>query len=67
MTVYNVTAVSDILLWRDENKSFTYFLVLALLYYWFFLCGRTFVSSAAKLLLLIAAILFGYGFLPSNM
>lgn len=58
--------VSDILLWRDENKSFTYFLVLALLYYWFFLCGRTFVSSAAKLLLLIATILFGYGFLPSN-
>ncbi|KAA8527274.1 hypothetical protein F0562_034629 [Nyssa sinensis] len=58
--------VADILLWRDEKKTFTYFLALVLLYYWFFLCGRTFISSAAKLMLLITIILSGYGILPSN-
>ncbi|XP_059654680.1 3beta-hydroxysteroid-dehydrogenase/decarboxylase [Cornus florida] len=58
--------VAEILLWRDEKKTFTYFLVLVLLFYWFFLCGRTFVSSAAKLLLLFAIFLYGYGILPSN-
>ncbi|GAV64310.1 3Beta_HSD domain-containing protein/Reticulon domain-containing protein [Cephalotus follicularis] len=57
---------ADIFLWRDEKETFTYFLVLALLFYWFFLCGRTFASSAAKLLLLITVILYGYGVLPSR-
>ncbi|WCJ41297.1 3-beta hydroxysteroid dehydrogenase/isomerase family protein [Euphorbia peplus] len=56
--------VADILLWRDEKKSFTYFLTFAVLYYWFLLSGRTFVSSAAKLLLLITFVLYGYGILP---
>ncbi|KAA8531429.1 hypothetical protein F0562_006218 [Nyssa sinensis] len=58
--------VADVLLWRDEKKTFTYFLALFLLYYWFFLCGRTFISSAAKLLLLITIILSGYRILPSK-
>ncbi|XP_044499796.1 3beta-hydroxysteroid-dehydrogenase/decarboxylase isoform X2 [Mangifera indica] len=58
--------VADILLWRDEKQSFTYFLALVLLFYWFFLSGRTFISSAANLLLLVSIVLFGYGFLPSN-
>ncbi|KAM7486788.1 hypothetical protein LguiA_002797 [Lonicera macranthoides] len=58
--------VADILLWRDEKISFTSFLALVLLYYWFFLCGRTFISSTARLLLLVTLILFGYGRLPSN-
>ncbi|KAL5781157.1 hypothetical protein ACOSP7_006186 [Xanthoceras sorbifolium] len=58
--------VADILLWRDEKKSFTCFLAMFLLFHWFFLCGRTFISSTAKLLLLVAIILFGYGILPSN-
>ncbi|KAJ0093912.1 hypothetical protein Patl1_26474 [Pistacia atlantica] len=57
----------DILLWRDEKKSFTYFLALVVLFYWFFLFGRTFTSSVANLLLLVSIALFGYGFLPSNM
>ncbi|KAK9288132.1 hypothetical protein L1049_016580 [Liquidambar formosana] len=57
--------VADILLWRDEKKTFTYFLGLVLLFYWFFLCGRTFISSAAMFLLLATFILFGYGILPS--
>ncbi|KAK4856055.1 hypothetical protein QYF36_013626 [Acer negundo] len=58
--------VADILLWRDEKKSFTCFLAMFLLFHWFFLCERTFISSAAKLLLLVSIILFGYGILPSN-
>ncbi|XP_021833306.1 3beta-hydroxysteroid-dehydrogenase/decarboxylase isoform X1 [Prunus avium] len=56
--------VADILLWRDEKKSFTYFLALNLLFYWFFLCGRTFASSVSKLLLLVSFGLYGYGILP---
>ncbi|XWS22208.1 hypothetical protein CRYUN_Cryun29cG0014500 [Craigia yunnanensis] len=58
--------VADVLLWRDEKKTFTCFLTLALVFYWFFLCGRTFTSSAAKLLLLVIVVLYGYGILPSK-
>ncbi|KAK6146320.1 hypothetical protein DH2020_020189 [Rehmannia glutinosa] len=54
----------DILLWRDEKKSFFCFLVLALLYYWFFLSGRAFISSVAKLFLLISVLLSGHHILP---
>ncbi|KAH1141694.1 hypothetical protein GLYMA_12G050900v4 [Glycine max] len=59
--------VADILLWRDEKKSFAYFLVLVLLFYWSFLSGRTFISSAARLLLLATLLLYGHGFLPSKL
>lgn len=55
--------VADILLWRNEKITFIYFLSVVLLYYWFFLCGRTFVSSMAKLLLLTTILLSGYCFL----
>lgn len=58
--------VADILLWRDERKSFAYFGVLVLVYYWLFLCGNTFISSAAQLLVFVAFILYAYGELPSN-
>lgn len=58
--------VADILLWRDEKKTFTYFFAFAMLFYWFLLSGRTFASSAAKLLLLITTILYGYGILPAQ-
>ncbi|XVF29408.1 hypothetical protein REPUB_Repub15cG0118600 [Reevesia pubescens] len=58
--------VADVLLWRDKKRTFTCFLTLALVFYWFFLCGRTFISSAAKLLLLVTVILYGYGILPSR-
>ncbi|GKV39217.1 hypothetical protein SLEP1_g47023 [Rubroshorea leprosula] len=56
--------VSDILLWRDERKTFTCFLALALVFYWFSLCGRTFISSMASLLLWVAIVLCGYGIIP---
>ncbi|KAA3485585.1 3beta-hydroxysteroid-dehydrogenase/decarboxylase isoform 3-like isoform X2 [Gossypium australe] len=56
----------DVLLWRDERKTFMCFLILALAFYWFFFCGKTFTSSAAQLLLLVTAILYGYGILASD-
>ncbi|XP_042514509.1 3beta-hydroxysteroid-dehydrogenase/decarboxylase [Macadamia integrifolia] len=59
--------VADILLWRDEKKTFTYFLASVLLFYWYLLSGRTFISSTAKLMLLFSVILFCHGFLPSTM
>ncbi|KAF4370999.1 3beta-hydroxysteroid-dehydrogenase/decarboxylase [Cannabis sativa] len=58
--------VADILLWRDEKKSFACFLALVLLFNWFFLSGRTFADSAAKLLLLLTFALFGYSVLPTK-
>ncbi|KAM7277847.1 hypothetical protein ACFE04_004981 [Oxalis oulophora] len=58
--------VADILLWRDEKETFVNFLALAVLFYCFFLSGRTFASSASMLLLLVTLVLFGYGFLPSQ-
>ncbi|KAK4566607.1 hypothetical protein RGQ29_002751 [Quercus rubra] len=58
--------VADILLWRDEKKTFTYFLALFLLFHWFFLSGRTFISSTATILLLISVILFGFGIISSK-
>lgn len=60
-------AVADILLWRDERKSFACFAVLVLVYYWLFLCGNTFISSTAQLLVFATFILYAYGELPSNM
>ncbi|KAI9391729.1 hypothetical protein POPTR_007G131200v4 [Populus trichocarpa] len=56
--------VSDILLWRDEKKTFTCFVALVLLFYWFLLSGKTFASSTANLLLLVTTILYGYANLP---
>jgi sterol-4alpha-carboxylate 3-dehydrogenase (decarboxylating) len=59
--------VADILLWRNGKASFTYFLGLVFLFYWFFLSGSTFISSAARLLLLVTLLLCGHGFLPSKL
>ncbi|KAJ0969328.1 hypothetical protein J5N97_022205 [Dioscorea zingiberensis] len=58
--------VADMLLWRDEKKTFFCIMVLFFLRYWFILSGRTFVSSFAKLLLVVTVILFGHGHLPSS-
>ncbi|KAK6930524.1 3-beta hydroxysteroid dehydrogenase/isomerase [Dillenia turbinata] len=58
--------VADILLWRDETKTFTCFLTLGLLYYWFCLSQRTLISSFAELLLLVAVFLCGHGNMPLN-
>ncbi|OMO68021.1 3-beta hydroxysteroid dehydrogenase/isomerase [Corchorus capsularis] len=58
--------VADILLWRDEKRTFTCFLTLAVVFYWFLLGERTFTSSAAKLLLLVTLALYGYSVLPSK-
>ncbi|WRX19974.1 Reticulon - like 10 [Theobroma cacao] len=66
MTLNCFASVAEILLWRNEKRTFTCFLTLALVFYWFFLCGRTFTSSAAKLLLLVTVVLYGYGILPSK-
>ncbi|XP_060208723.1 3beta-hydroxysteroid-dehydrogenase/decarboxylase [Lycium barbarum] len=56
--------VAEILLWRDEQRTFTWFLLLVFIHYWFFLSGRSFLSSLAQLLLMIAAALWGYSILP---
>ncbi|PKA55783.1 3beta-hydroxysteroid-dehydrogenase/decarboxylase isoform 2 [Apostasia shenzhenica] len=58
--------VADILLWRDDRRTFTYLLSLFLLHYWFFLSGRTFISSASKLFMLFALVIFVHGILPSS-
>lgn len=60
-------SVSDLLLWRDDRKTFICLLALFLLHYWFFLSERTFISSAAELLMVFALVLFGHGALPSSM
>ncbi|KAG6395503.1 hypothetical protein SASPL_146148 [Salvia splendens] len=52
--------VADILLWRDERKTFICFALLGFMYYWFFLSGNTFVSSLAQLLLLTIILLCGH-------
>ncbi|KAA3480167.1 3beta-hydroxysteroid-dehydrogenase/decarboxylase-like isoform X1 [Gossypium australe] len=56
----------DILLWRDERRTFACFFTLVLVYCWFFLCGRTFASSLADLLLLVIVALYGHGILSSK-
>ncbi|CAL5073337.1 unnamed protein product [Urochloa decumbens] len=57
---------ADILLWRDEKRTFSFVTVLFLLFYWFMLSDRTFVSSAAKFLLVTSLALFIHGVLPSQ-
>uniref|UniRef100_A0A453LBR5 Reticulon domain-containing protein n=1 Tax=Aegilops tauschii subsp. strangulata TaxID=200361 RepID=A0A453LBR5_AEGTS len=66
LTCYHSTAAADILLWRDEKKTFSYITLLFLLFYWFFLSDRTFVSSSAKILLVISLALYIHGVLPSK-
>ncbi|XP_074320059.1 3beta-hydroxysteroid-dehydrogenase/decarboxylase [Silene latifolia] len=58
--------VADVLLWRDEMESFSYFLVTCGFFYWFFLSGRTFISSTAGLLLLATLFLIVNNILPVN-
>ncbi|KNA19220.1 hypothetical protein SOVF_063540 [Spinacia oleracea] len=58
--------VADILLWRDEMETFTCFLITCGLFYWFFLSGRTFISSTAWLLLLATFALILNSILPVN-
>ncbi|KAK8960724.1 3beta-hydroxysteroid-dehydrogenase/decarboxylase isoform 3 [Platanthera guangdongensis] len=60
-------SAADLLLWRDDRKTFICLLTLFLLHYWFFLSERTFISSASKLLMLFALVLFVHGTLPSSM
>ncbi|XP_062194689.1 3beta-hydroxysteroid-dehydrogenase/decarboxylase-like [Phragmites australis] len=55
---------ADILLWRDEKRTFSFVTVLFLLFYWFLLSDRTFILSAAKFLLVISLALFIHGVLP---
>ncbi|XP_025802673.1 3beta-hydroxysteroid-dehydrogenase/decarboxylase-like [Panicum hallii] len=57
---------ADILLWRDEKRTFSFVTVLFLLFYWFLLSDRTFISSAAKFLLVTSLALFTHGVLPSQ-
>ncbi|XP_066390562.1 3beta-hydroxysteroid-dehydrogenase/decarboxylase-like isoform X1 [Miscanthus floridulus] len=57
---------ADILLWRDEKRTFSFVTVLFLVFYWFLLSDRTFVSSAAKFLLVLSLGLFIHGLLPSE-
>ncbi|CAA7404547.1 unnamed protein product [Spirodela intermedia] len=59
--------VTDILLWRDEKKTFICALGLFLLFYWFLLSGRTLVTATAELLFLASVILFGFCHLPSSL
>lgn len=58
--------VAGILLWRDEMETFTCFLLTCGLFYWFFLSGRTFISSTAWLLLLATLSLIVNSILPVN-
>ncbi|KAI3828960.1 hypothetical protein L1987_03072 [Smallanthus sonchifolius] len=59
--------VAEILLWREERKSFFCFCGVVSLFYWFFLCEKTIVSSTAQLLLLITFSLYGYSLLSTEM
>lgn len=59
--------VADIFLWRDEKETFAYFLISVVLFYWFFISGRSFISSTAYLLLMLVMALVGYGYLTSNL
>ncbi|KAJ0702776.1 putative 3-beta-hydroxysteroid-4-alpha-carboxylate 3-dehydrogenase (decarboxylating) [Helianthus annuus] len=58
--------VADILLWRDERRSFICFLGVAFLYYWFCVRERRIVSSTAQLLLLVVVALFGFARISPN-
>ncbi|XP_074578642.1 3beta-hydroxysteroid-dehydrogenase/decarboxylase-like [Curcuma longa] len=59
--------VADILLWRDEKKTFALVVTLFVLFYWLFLSGKTFVASSAGILVVVCLSLFIHGILPSEM
>ncbi|KAJ1277812.1 hypothetical protein BS78_04G031600 [Paspalum vaginatum] len=59
-------AAADILLWRDEKRTFSFVTLLFLLFYWFLLSDNYCFQSAAKFLLVISFALFIHGVLPSQ-
>ncbi|CAI9265681.1 unnamed protein product [Lactuca saligna] len=52
--------VADILLWRNEKRSFLWFVGVSFVYYWFCVCERMMISSTAELLLLMIVVVSGY-------
>ncbi|KAL4193693.1 hypothetical protein AMTRI_Chr06g178000 [Amborella trichopoda] len=58
--------VADVILWRDEKKTFSLLITLAFFFHWFLLSGRPFISSAAKLFQLVFVFLFLHACLPSS-
>ncbi|CAN6485370.1 unnamed protein product [Victoria cruziana] len=58
--------VADIILWRDEQKTFLHILALFFTFYWFFVSERTLISSTAKLFQLAFVGLFVHSYLPSS-
>ncbi|KAJ3691619.1 hypothetical protein LUZ61_020783 [Rhynchospora tenuis] len=59
-------SVAEILLWRDEKRTFLFVMFSFLFYYMFLLSGRTFISALANILLVISFSLFGHGYLPHS-
>eukprot|EP00252_Welwitschia_mirabilis_P022386 TRINITY_DN6041_c0_g1_i1.p1 TRINITY_DN6041_c0_g1~~TRINITY_DN6041_c0_g1_i1.p1 ORF type:complete len:588 (+),score=48.61 TRINITY_DN6041_c0_g1_i1:84-1847(+) len=57
--------VADILLWRDDRKTFAIAMVVAFIIYYFYLSGYRFFYAAARLLLMVISALLIYGCLPS--
>ncbi|CAH1436165.1 unnamed protein product [Lactuca virosa] len=52
--------VAEILLWRNERRSFLWFVGVGFVYYWFCVCERMMISSTAELLLLMIVVVSGY-------
>ncbi|KAF3341036.1 3beta-hydroxysteroid-dehydrogenase/decarboxylase isoform 3 [Carex littledalei] len=57
---------ADILLWRDDRRTFLFVMFSFLFYYMFLLSGRTFLSALGSILLVISVSLFGHGCLPHS-
>ncbi|XP_020269591.1 3beta-hydroxysteroid-dehydrogenase/decarboxylase-like isoform X2 [Asparagus officinalis] len=58
--------MANTLLWKDKKQTLTVLLVLAIIYYYLFAFGYTFITAVSKLLSLAAFYLFGHGFLPTE-
>ncbi|XP_078430305.1 3beta-hydroxysteroid-dehydrogenase/decarboxylase [Wolffia australiana] len=58
--------VADTLLWKDKRKSLTTILLMAILYYYFYVSGDMCLTSVAKILLAIALFLFIHSKLPAK-
>ncbi|CAA6671229.1 unnamed protein product [Spirodela intermedia] len=58
--------VAETLLWKDKMQTLTTVLLLAILYYFFYVSGHTFLTAVAKIFSVIAFFLFIHSKLPTK-
>lgn len=64
--IFLSVSVANILLWKDKKQTLATLLLVAILYYYLFAFGYTFITAVAKLVSVTALFLFVHSLLPTK-